>query len=513
MNKVDSEGKAEMTSDVSVTISALGSYVGEPVRLIGWINNRRGSRNIQFIELRDGSGYVQCVVTKKEVTEEEWKAVSSAPQESVVSLCGRVVVDSRQIGGVEILVESVQLKAVTDEYPITPKEHGIEYLLPRRHIWLRSKKQWAIMRIRNRVITVIHAYLQDGGFIQLDSPILTGSAVEGTSTLFEVDYFGDTAFLSQSGQLHGEAMAMAFGKIYTFGPTFRAEKSKTRRHLTEFWMIEPEMAFYDLDMNMDLAEGLIMHVVEDVVRDCSVELAMLGRETETLHKISTPFPRITYSKAVELLRSQETSDMITAREDSLAEELRKLEEERQSLVGQGSGRRASLKRRQQQRLENANKRIAQIEEGLRNLPNWRESAAAFEWGRDFGGNDETVLTWHFDRPVIVHRYPAAIKAFYMKRDPKDSRLALSMDVLAPEGYGEIIGGGQRADDIEYLEKQLERHELPKHLFEWYLDLRRYGSVPHSGFGLGLERLVAWLCGVKHIRETIPFPRLMGRLYP
>ncbi len=494
-------------------IDGLISCLGQYVQVRGWINSKRSSKKIHFIELRDGSGYVQCVVAKDRITPKEWGDVSAAPQESVAYVCGRVVEDDRQIGGMEIVAESVVITPPTEPYPITPKEHGIEYLMVRRHLWLRSKRQWAIMRIRNRAITAIHSFFQRNGFIQLDAPILTGSAVEGTSTLFEIDYFGDPAYLSQSGQLHGEAMAMAFGKIYTFGPTFRAEKSKTRRHLTEFWMIEPEMAFYDLEMNMALAEGLIVELVQTVVRDCAIELRMLGRNSELLQAVVAPFPCVTYSEAVEMLRSDKTKDMIAARHQKRVKELDKHEASLRALTQRKGRGKASRNRRHNVSVEDLAKRIGQIEEDLRNLPKWGESAASFQWGRDFGGNDETVLSWHFDRPVVVHRYPAEVKAFYMKRDPDNSRLALSMDILAPEGYGEIVGGGQRADDIGYLEKQLERHELPKHLFEWYLDLRRFGSVPHSGFGLGLERTVAWLCGVKHIRETIPFPRLTGRLYP
>ena len=479
----------------------------------GWINNTRSSGGIYFVEIRDGSGFVQCVVVRGEVPTAMWGKVIAATQESVVSVNGCVVEDLRQVGGVEVVVDAIIIVPSRDPYPVTPKVHGIEYLMRRRHLWLRSKRQWAIMRVRNHLISAAHHYLQGNGFLQIDAPILTGSTVEGTSTLFEMDYFGDTAYLSQSGQLYGEAMAMAFGKIYTFGPTFRAEKSKTRRHLAEFWMIEPEMAFCDLKMNMAVAEELITNVVQSVVKECSAELTELGRDVKILKNVAAPFPRVTYSDAVDILRSGATQEMVEERENALVEELQQCDTERRATRTTSVGHKAAKRRRAQARLENLNKRIAQIEEHLRNLPAWKESAASFEWGRDFGGNDETLLTWHFDRPVIVHRYPAAVKAFYMKRDPEHNDLALSMDVLAPEGYGEIIGGGQRAEDVESLEKELECHGLPKQDFEWYLDLRRYGSVPHSGFGLGLERMVAWVCGVKHIRETIPFPRLMGRLYP
>jgi len=338
--------------------------------------------------------------------------------------------------------------------------------------------------------------------------------VEGTSTLFELDYFDDqSAYLTQSGQLHGEAMAMALGKIYTFGPTFRAEKSKTRRHLTEFWMIEPEMAFYDLEMDMELAEQFVSHVVQTVLRDCEAELEALERDTEALEKVQAPFPRVSYDEAVEILRSDETADMIDDRIASIKQEKTDLKEEKEANQKERGQAKKWRKRQIDQREIEINKRIDEIEEELRNLPDWKASAQNFEWGSDFGGSDETVLTWHYDRPIIVHRFPAKIKAFYMKRDPEDDRLALGMDVLAPEGYGEIVGGGERATDLDFLEEQIEAHGLPQEVFDWYLDLRKFGSVPHSGFGLGLERTIGWLCGREHVRETIPFPRTIGRLHP
>jgi asparaginyl-tRNA synthetase len=373
-----------------------------------------------------------------------------------------------------------------------------------RHLWLRSRGQWAVLRVRNRVTQSIHAYFQQNGFLHLDPPVLTGNAVEGTSTLFELDYFGEPAYLTQSGQLYGEALAMAFGKIYTFGPTFRAEKSKTRRHLTEFWMIEPEMAFYDLDMNMQLAEELLVHIVRDVLADCREELEILERDLAPLQRtVEGGFPRIHYSDAVDLIRSQETQDMLDAEIDSLragaGEHHRRARRQPRALRAGQEG----VKRRIDAREIAINQRLDEIEEALRNLPKWKESAASFEWGNDFGGSDETVLTRHFDRPIIVHRFPAAVKAFYMKRDPEDDRLALGMDVLAPEGYGEIVGGGERATDIEFLKSQIAEHGLPESVFEWYLDLRRYGTVPHAASGIGLERTITWLCGIQHVRETIP----------
>ncbi|MEM1056916.1 MAG: asparagine--tRNA ligase [Bacteroidota bacterium] len=495
-------------------ISALADYVGQTVMLKGWVYNTRYGKGLAFVEVRDGSGIVQVVVNESEVDAEGWQAAQDATQESALHVTGTVVEDQRQTGGVEVKATGFALVSLAEAYPITPKEHGIEFLMDRRHLWLRSRQQWAIARVRNRVIMAIHGYFQDDGFIQMDAPILTGNAVEGTSTLFELDYFDEPAYLTQSGQLHGEAMAMAHGKIYTFGPTFRAEKSKTRRHLTEFWMIEPEMAFHDLAMNMDVAEGLLQRIVREVLEGCAEELAILERDTSALQaSLETPYPRLSYTEAVDLLTSQETQDLLQAEQDAREEEKRELEQERDADQARYGQAKKGVKRRIDARRIEIDKRLAQIEEDLRNLPKWMESARTFGWGADFGGSDETVITKHFDRPIIVHRYPAAVKAFYMKRDPEDDRLALGMDVLAPEGYGEIIGGGERATDLQFLRDQVVAHGLPESAFDWYFDLRRYGSVPHAGFGLGLERTVSWMCGLSHLREAIPFPRLIGRLHP
>ncbi|WP_457651810.1 asparagine--tRNA ligase [Rhodocaloribacter sp.] len=494
-------------------IEDLSKHEGETVTLKGWLYNKRGSKGLFFLILRDGTGLAQCVVAKDAVDEASWAAAEAATRESALVVTGTVRRDERQVGGYEVQAASVKLLHKAEDYPITPKEHGVEFLMNHRHLWLRSRRQWAVLRIRNRVIMSIHNFFQEQGFVQMDAPILTGNAVEGTSTLFEIDYFGDKAYLTQSGQLHGEAMAMAFGKIYTFGPTFRAEKSKTRRHLTEFWMIEPEMAFYDLDMNMELAEDLLSRIVADALRECRTELEVLGRDLAPLERVQPPFPRLSYDEAVALLRSDETAEMLERRMAALREEEQALEAELAANKKRYGQAKKSEKRRLDAREIEIRKRMAEIEEALRNLPKWMESARTFEWGGDFGGSDETVLTWHFDRPIIVHRYPAAVKAFYMKRDPEDERLALGMDVLAPEGYGEIIGGGERATDLAFLEKQVAEHNLPPEVFKWYFDLRRYGSVPHSGFGLGLERTVSWICGISHLREAIPFPRLIDRLYP
>ena len=495
------------------SIEALTDCVGSAVTLQGWLTHKRASKGLFFLVVRDGSGIVQCVVNEREVSRDTWQATSQATQESAIEVIGTAVAHKRQVGGVEVQVRHIKLVHLAHEYPITPKAHGIEFLMDRRHLWLRSRRQWAIMRVRNRIIMSIHQFYQERGFLQMDAPLLTSNAVEGTSTLFEIDYFGQPLYLTQSGQLHGEAMAMAFGKIYTFGPTFRAEKSKTRRHLTEFWMIEPEMAFYDLDMNMDLAEDFLIRLVADVVRECRAELELLGRDIAALEQVQKPFPRITYTDAVELLKSDRTMELLGARSDALQKEHHALERERADNKAAYAQVKEWKRRRMDARETEINSRLDEIAEELRNIPAWRKSAHEFEWGGDFGGSDETLLTWHFDCPIIVHRYPAAIKAFYMERDPKDDRLALAMDVLAHEGFGEIVGGGQRTDNLEFLEKQIAAHNLPREAFEWYLDLRRFGSVPHSGFGLGLERTVFWICGLNHVRESIPFPRMLGRVTP
>ncbi len=496
-----------------VSISNLSDHVGETVTLKGWLYNKRGGKGIAFLILRDGSGLAQCVVNQEEVDGPGWDAASEATQESALAIRGLVRADERQVGGYEVQAAHVELISKAQDYPITPKEHGVEFLMNRRHLWLRSQKQWAVMRVRNRIIYSMHQFFQEQGFVQMDAPILTGNAVEGTSTLFQIDYFGQPAYLTQSGQLHGEAMAMAMGKIYTFGPTFRAEKSKTRRHLTEFWMIEPEMAFYDLDDNMETAEGLLQRLVTDVMAECASELEILERDLEPLKRAQGAFPRVSYDAAVDILHSDETQRMMDERIEAAGREDVELEAELTANKKAYGQVKKWEKRKFDAREIEINKRRKDIEEDLRNLPKWKESARNFEWGTDFGGSDETVITWHFDRPIIVHRFPHQFKAFYMKRDPEDDRLALGMDVLAPEGYGEIVGGGERATDLEFLEAQVEAHGLPAEVFDWYFDLRKFGSVPHSGFGIGLERTVAWICGLHHLREAIPFPRLLDRIHP
>ena len=426
-------------------IKDLGEFVGQEVTLKGWLYNKRSSGKIKFLILRDGTGLLQCVYFKSNVSEEIFDLADTIGQESSIEVTGKVKVEPRAPGGYELDATGLKIISEAKDYPITPKDHGVEFLMDNRHLWLRSNKQVAILRIRHRIIKAVRDYFDSHGFTLLDTPILTPAACEGTSTLFETPYFDlGKAYLSQSGQLYAEAGAMALGKVYTFGPTFRAEKSKTRRHLTEFWMVEPEVAFAELNDDMDLAEDFLEYVVQTVLKDRAEELKVLERDTTKLQNVKKPLPRISYDEAVDILKKNE--------------------------IG-------------------------------------------FVWGNDLGGTDETVVSNQFDKPVMVHHYPAEVKAFYMKRDPQNDKLALAVDVLAPEGYGEIIGGSQREDDYNLLVKRIQEQNLPQEAFEWYLDLRRYGSVPHSGFGLGIERTVAWICGLDHVRETIPFARMIYRNTP
>ncbi|MEQ1765281.1 MAG: asparagine--tRNA ligase [Pyrinomonadaceae bacterium] len=431
-------------------IEQLKDHVGEEVTLKGWLYNSRSSGKLVFMQLRDGTGIVQCVVFKGN-DEEIFEKAKSLGQESSIVVTGTVKTDDRSSIGVELDVTGLEVLQNVHDYPITPKEHGTEFLMDHRHLWIRSKKQHAVLKIRHTIIKAVRDYFDDNGFTLADTPIFTPAACEGTTTLFEVDYFGDDkAYLTQSGQLYNEATAAAFGKSYAFGPTFRAEKSKTRRHLTEFWMVEPEVAFASYEDMMDLGEGLILAIVGRVLADRQEELKTLERDTTVLEAIKGPFPRLHYDDAIKMLQE-----------------------------GHAKGE-----------LENS-----------------------FEWGGDFGAPDETYLSKQFGLPVFVHHFPTAIKGFYFEVDKDRPECALGIDLLAPEGYGEIIGGGERAANLEYIEAQLEAHNLPRESFEWYLDLRRFGSVPHAGFGMGIERTVAWMSGIEHVRETIPFPRMLYRLKP
>ncbi|MGF1669938.1 MAG: asparagine--tRNA ligase [Balneolaceae bacterium] len=497
-----------------VYIKNLNRHENETVTLAGWVYNKRSSKNLHFVELRDGTGLCQCIVSAGDVTDKVFEDAGLLKQESSLEISGKVVKDERSVGGYELHVTDLHIIQIAEDYPITPKDHGVEFLMENRHLWLRSRRQWAAMRVRNTIIYAIHRFFQERDFIQMDAPIFTGNAAEGTTTLFETDYFDEKAYLTQSGQLYAEAMALAHGKVYTFGPTFRAEKSKTRRHLTEFWMIEPEMAFYDLDMNMDLAEEMIKFILNSVLNQNQTELDILERDTAHLKAAAkNPFHRLSYSEAVDLLKSEQTANMLDEMEAGRKQERAQLEKEQEDLKKEHGSAKKWRKVQIDQQVKDIHARLDQIDEDLRNIPGWRESAMGFKWGTDFGGSDETILTMQFNAPLIVHRYPADVKAFYMKRDPEDNSLSLAMDVLAPEGFGEIIGGSQREDSLEELQKRIAEHNLPEDVFSWYLDLRRFGTVPHSGYGLGLERTVGWICGLSHVRETIPFPRMLGRLRP
>ncbi|MFZ1929324.1 MAG: asparagine--tRNA ligase [Candidatus Sulfotelmatobacter sp.] len=441
-----------MSSPIT-TIAEIGKHDGQSVTLRGWLYNLRESGKLLFPQFRDGSGVIQGVVPKNAVTPEVFEAIKTLTQESSVIVEGKVRADKRAPGGYEldvINVQVVQRVPESDPYPITPKEHGTEFLMEHRHLWVRSQRQASILRVRAEIIKAVRDFFDERGFTLTDPPILTPAACEGTSTLFPVDYFDEQAYLTQSGQLYIEATAMALGKVYSFGPTFRAEKSKTRRHLTEFWMVEPEIAYAELDDLMDLAEGLISFVVKRCLDRRRADLQAIGRDISKLEKIEAPFPRISYDDAVKNLQEGHVKGALETK---------------------------------------------------------------FEWGGDLGSPDETYLSAQFDKPVMVHRYPAKVKAFYMEPDPLRPELALCVDVLAPEGYGEIIGGSQRMASHELLVQRIHEHGLPEEAFEWYLDLRKYGSVPHGGFGMGIERVVAWICGLEHVRETIPFPRMLHRLYP
>jgi asparaginyl-tRNA synthetase len=442
--KLSEEGK-EVPRDVR--IEEAPKFVGEEVRIKGWLYGKVDKGKLQFLQVRDGTGIIQAVVFQNNVPPEAFEAARQVGQESSLILEGTLKAEPRAPGipgGYEVEVKDLKVLQFVQDYPITPKEHGIEFLMDHRHLWLRSTRQWAIMRVRATVIKAIRDWLDSHGFLNIDSPILTPAACEGTTTLFATDYFGQPAYLSQSGQLYNEATIMAFGKVYCFGPTFRAEKSRTRRHLMEFWMVEPEMAFADLEDCMRVEEELVTYVVQTVLRERANELKVLERDTSPLEKVEPPFPRISYDEALEILK---------------------------------------------------------------------EAGEPLEWGEDFGAPHETIISLRFEKPVFVHHYPTKAKAFYMEPEPDRPEVCRSVDLLAPEGYGEIIGGGQRISDPNLLEQRIKEHNLPREAYQWYIDLRKFGTVPHSGFGLGVERTVAWICGLQHIRETIPFPRTLGRIYP
>ena len=441
-----------------IRVADIAQFDGQEVVLKGWVYQKTGKGRLQFIRLRDGSGQVQCVAFKKEMPEEDFELAKTLTQESSIVVTGTVRADERAPGfpgGYEVGVSKIELVQLADEFPITPKEHGTEFLMNQRHLWIRSNRQWAILRIRATIIKAMRDYLDDNGFLLVDTPIITPAAGEETTTLFELDYFGDPAFLAQTGQLYNEANIMAFGKVYCFGPTFRAEKSKTRRHLIEFWMLEPEIAFCDLDELMDLEEGLVTYTVQQVLKKNQQELEIIEREIDRLKAIAAPFPRVSYDEAIERLQQH----------------------------------------------------IATIDDPE------QKAELEIEWGADFGSPHETALAEMFDKPVFVYNYPTAIKAFYMQPVEGRPEICRSVDLLAPEGYGEIIGGSERIYDAGLLEERVAEIGIPREAYDWYLSLRKFGSVPHSGFGIGIERTVAWICGLPHVRETIPYARLLNRKYP
>ncbi len=444
-----------------IYIEHIADHVDREVTIKGWLYAKTGKGKLQFLQVRDGTGIIQCVVFKKEVTLEVFEAARLLTQESSLIISGTVRADERAPGvpgGFELGVSDLQIvQLVTDEYPLAPKEHGVDFLMRNRHLWIRSSRQWAALRVRATIIKAIRDWLDRHGFILMDTPILTPAACEGTTTLFETDYHGTPAYLSQSGQLYNEADIMAFGRVYSFGPTFRAEKSKTRRHIQEFWMVEPEAAYVDMWQNMEIQEQFVSYIVQTTLLERHRELDLLDRDLSRLERIEPPFPRIHYDEAVEMINKAAKAGMRVQPHD--------------------------------------------------------EEVPRIDWGDDFGAPQETFVAEQFDKPVFVHHYPTAAKAFYMAQEPERPETCRSSDLLAPEGYGEIIGGGERSGDLAFLEEQMARHDLPREAYEWYLDLRRYGSVPHSGFGLGIERTAMWICGLQHIRETIPFPRLLGRIYP
>lgn len=503
-------------------IKDLQEFVGQNIQLKGWVQNKRSGKGIYFIILRDGTGFIQCVCAADSVSEQVFEDAGKLSLESSVSISGTVVKDERQEGGYELQVTDLEIIQIAEEYPIQKKEHGVEFLFDKRHLHLRSRRPWAIMKIRNRVIFAIHQFFQEGGFVQMDSPLFTGNAAEGTTTLFETEFYGQAAYLAQTGQLYGEAGAMALGKIYTFGPTFRAEKSKTRRHLSEFWMIEPEMAFYDNESNMDLIEEFVKDVVLRVLKDCSAELALLGRDVEELKSsVSSTFPRIPYREAVKILRGEQEVDgktSIQMLEEDIKENAAQIEscqneiKEREEKIASGTLKKGE-RNFNQNKVDKLKVVLKDLEAEKDHIPQWMESAKNFKDGEDLGGSDETVLTKLFGAPIMVYNWPAEIKAFYMKRAEDDESLVKGVDLLAPGGFGEIVGGSERESDLDLLKQRIEEHKLPMDAFEWYLDLRRFGSVPHAGFGLGLERFIQWIAGIHHIREVIPFPRYYGRLFP
>ena len=496
------------------TIHRLAEHVGRDVTLSGWLYNLRVTGKVAFLIVRDGTGLCQCVLEKSDHSEALFERVKRLGQESSLTVTGQVTQDARAVGGFELKVSDVAVVHAAQDYPITPKPHGIDFLMKHRHLWFRSKRPWHILRIRATVVDEIRRFFNDRGYVLIDTPIFAPAAGEGSQTLFRVDYFGEPVYLAQTGQLYLEAACMAHGKVYCFGPTFRAEKSKTRRHLTEFWMVEPEIAYAGLTDLLAVAEEFICSIVQRVLRDHREELVELGRNVAELEAIRPPFYRVTYTQAADLLRGPRAKALLeedlrvkTARVAELDAKIEELES-----VAKGNAKQWQKDKAAAEAID-AREERAELAEQVGNIPHHLELAANFEWGGDLGGSDETIISRLHDRPVFVTHYPKAAKAFYMREDRADGRIVENFDLLAPQGFGEIIGGSAREEDLDRLIARMKHEHLPQEDYEWYLDLRRYGSVPHGGFGLGVERTLCWLCGLKHIRETIPFARMMGKIYP
>jgi len=495
-------------------INQLSEHDGQSVTLSGWVYNTRVSGKIAFVILRDGSGMCQCVFEKSDEFASVFDKVKKLSQESSVEITGIINKEDRSVGGYEMKATRLSVVHGSSDYPITPKPHGIDFLMKHRHLWFRSKRQWHIMRIRSTVIDQIRRFFNDDNFVLIDTPIFAPAAGEGSQTLFKVDYFGDEVYLAQTGQLYLEAACMAHGKVFCFGPTFRAEKSKTRRHLTEFWMVEPEIAYASLNDVMDLAENFICSIAERVLKDHREELIELGRDISDIEAIKRPFVRLTYDQAVDMLHSDKSKTLL---ENDLKDKSARIEELGKNIVefeeiAKGGGKQWKKDKAAADAIA-AREERSELEEQVKNIPHHMELAANFEWGSDLGGSDETIISRLHDRPVCVTHYPRGVKAFYMRQDRENEKVVECFDMLAPQGFGEIIGGSAREEDYDRLVERMKQEHLPQEDYEWYLDLRRYGSVPHGGFGLGVERTLAWLCGIKHIREAIPYPRMMGKFYP
>jgi asparaginyl-tRNA synthetase len=502
-----------MTSNNAVYISQLKDHVGQEVTLQGWLYNSRASGKIQFLIIRDGTGLCQCIVEKGKVPDEVFEQLKRLGQESSLSVTGAVRADERSVGGHEMAVTAARIVAPAEGYPITPKPHGVDFLMRHRHLHLRSQRQWCIGKVRHTVIDAIRRFFNDDGFILVDTPIFTTIVGEDQTSLFEVDYFGRPLHLTQTGQLYLESAAMAYGRVYCFGPTFRAEKSKTRRHLTEFWMVEPEVAFIDLDGLLQLAEGLVSSVAERILADNRSELQALGADIPALERIKPPFYRLTYTEAVEILKGPKTVEFLAQELQNLQSEKQQTESRIADLEKQEAG---PAKQWQKDKIAaeliDLRSALEEVNTRIENNPKHAQLAAEFRWGKDLGGSDETIISMMHDKPVFVTHYPREAKAFYMKTDRQDERVVENFDLLAPAGFGEIIGGSVREDDYDRLLSRIKAQGLNPETYEWYLDLRKYGSVPHGGFGLGVERTVAWVIGERHIRQCIPFPRMMDKVY-